>query len=206
MVLCKPVPFSDPSHYYHRARQIAEATPAAFWGNQASGRSKKNPSGTLRYSMSLHGTSWALKQTVLKHGPAGPPDSMTVVPHGPPAVSYDAIWLRFVPRGSVCSDTRRHSMAQWLCSSRTSRTSRHTTRAPVQRSGNRPAARRAPAPAVRPAPCAVRAAQHSAVQASFRLEHAALACCILHGMLHHRAGGCFCCMILLYGVLVTTVP
>ena len=63
-----------------------------------------------------------------------------------------------------------------------------------------------PGPGPGHARCAVRAAQHSAVQASFRLEHAALACCILHGMLHHRAGGCFCCMILLYGVLVARVP
>lgn len=30
----KPVPFSNPDHFYHRAKKIAEETPGAFWVNQ----------------------------------------------------------------------------------------------------------------------------------------------------------------------------
>lgn len=34
VVVCDVVPFSDPRHYYHRARDIAAATPRAVWLNQ----------------------------------------------------------------------------------------------------------------------------------------------------------------------------
>jgi len=31
---CDLVPFTDPNHYYHQAKRIADATPNAFWTNQ----------------------------------------------------------------------------------------------------------------------------------------------------------------------------
>jgi cysteine synthase A len=34
VIVCPPVPFKDPAHYYQRARIIAEQTPGAVWGSQ----------------------------------------------------------------------------------------------------------------------------------------------------------------------------
>ena len=39
VIVCPIVPFSDPQHYYHRAKEIAESTPGAVWGNQFEGLS-----------------------------------------------------------------------------------------------------------------------------------------------------------------------
>lgn len=35
--VCPVVPFSDPAHYYHLARRLADDTPGAVWGNQFEG-------------------------------------------------------------------------------------------------------------------------------------------------------------------------
>lgn len=37
VIVCPVVPFSDPRHYYHMARRLAEETPNAVWGNQFEG-------------------------------------------------------------------------------------------------------------------------------------------------------------------------
>jgi cysteine synthase A len=37
VVVCPVVPFSDPRHFYHTAKRLAEETPGAVWGNQFEG-------------------------------------------------------------------------------------------------------------------------------------------------------------------------
>jgi cysteine synthase A len=40
--ICPVVPFTDPRHYYQRAKHIAETTPGAVWGNQFENLSNMN--------------------------------------------------------------------------------------------------------------------------------------------------------------------
>lgn len=37
VIVCPLVPFSDPNHFYHVAKRLAEQTPGAVWGNQFEG-------------------------------------------------------------------------------------------------------------------------------------------------------------------------
>ena len=95
-----------------------------------------------------------------------------------PAVLHGTPWYSMVLHGPICSCTPRHSMAR--CAVREPRELPGTLR--KYRSRDLGTDRRQGEPGPGPAPRALRAA-------SCRL-HAALACCILRAMLHHRVGGC----------------